>query len=182
MTFSNIVGRWLEWKGLHVYLEAIETIDTDDQFELIGDPGDGRSLEYSKTLQRQIEKLGSKIVAKGFLDDMRAYYRNIDVLVHTSVAPDPLPTVLVEALAMGKILIASKAGGVPEIVPQGYGNLLVPPNDSHALAVAIKEVSRYDISKQNEISRRNRQYAYERFRLEKQIMQMNLLYRKQCSK
>ncbi|WP_457599143.1 glycosyltransferase family 4 protein [Hydrogenimonas sp.] len=181
MIFSNIVGRMFEWKGLHIYLEAIEKVETNDVFELIGAKEEAEEY-YHRRLKRQIDRLGSRIVVRDFVEDIRNYYSTIDVVVHTAIEEDPLPTVLLEGLAMGKVLIATDVGGVREIVPEGYGNLVIPPGNSRILAEALEKVSRYDREIREKIARLNRQYAYEHFRLEKQIGQMSLLYRELCSK
>lgn len=55
-----------------------------------------------------------------------------------SIWPDPCPTVAMEAMAVGKPVIASRIGGLPEIVTDGETGILVEPGDSHALRTAIE--------------------------------------------
>lgn len=55
-----------------------------------------------------------------------------------SIWPDPCPTVAMEAMVMGRPVVASRIGGLPDIVDDGKTGLLVPPGDEQALRTAIK--------------------------------------------
>lgn len=66
-----------------------------------------------------------------------ALYSKCAVLVVPSIWPEPCPTVALEAMASGCTVVASRVGGLPEIVDDEYSGLLVPPGDSRALAAAM---------------------------------------------
>ena len=171
MIFSNIVGSFLKWKGIHIYIQAINEIKSNAIFELVGNFGvDNKYNEYIKAL------LNEKIILKGFIKDIKNYYDTIDVVVHTATEPDSLPTVLIEGLAKGKILIASDVGGVREIVDDGYGNIIVPPNNVEALRDAIIKVSNYSKDKIEKIKQKNIQITKEKFSLSQQIKKMEKIY------
>jgi glycosyltransferase involved in cell wall biosynthesis len=57
-----------------------------------------------------------------------------------STWPDPCPTVAMEAMAAGKPVIASRTGGLPDIVDDGQTGILVPPGDADALRAALARV------------------------------------------
>lgn len=76
----------------------------------------------------------------GFRDDTSRIIGAFDVLVHASTLPDALPTVLIEAMAVSCPVVASAAGGVPEIVIDGVTGILVPPKDTDAMADAMVEI------------------------------------------
>jgi glycosyltransferase involved in cell wall biosynthesis len=65
------------------------------------------------------------------------HLRRARALVLPSLWDEPLPMVLIEASAVGTPMIASRVGGVPEVVDDGETGLLVPPGDVAALAAAL---------------------------------------------
>ena len=58
----------------------------------------------------------------------------LNIFVHASTSPDPFPTTVLEAMSMGKPVIASKSGGVLEQIEDGKDGILVTPNNSEELA------------------------------------------------
>jgi len=66
-----------------------------------------------------------------------ALYRAADVVVAPAVWPEPLSRVLLEAMRLGRPVVATRVGGTPEIVEDGVTGLLVPKNDPVALAEAV---------------------------------------------
>jgi glycosyltransferase involved in cell wall biosynthesis len=64
-------------------------------------------------------------------------WRRCLVALVPSVWPEPCPTVVMEAMAMGKPVIATRIGGMPDLVADGETGLLVPPGDAGALRAAI---------------------------------------------
>ncbi len=175
--FSNIVGAFLKWKGIHIYIDAISSLNPDaNDFFLVGKKSDIENEYFHK----YIEPNKSKVNMTGFINNIAKHLESIDVLVHTSIADDPLPTILLEGMAKGKILIASDVGGVREIIDVSYGNLIIPPGDSTALKEAMETVSYYTIEKIQDIKEKNIQRARERFSLQKQIDEMTKIYTRLC--
>jgi glycosyltransferase involved in cell wall biosynthesis len=72
--------------------------------------------------------------------DLFALYRAADVIVVPSVWPEPLSRVLLEAMRIGRPVVATAVGGTPEAVEHGVTGLLVPRRDPDALAKAIIEL------------------------------------------
>jgi glycosyltransferase involved in cell wall biosynthesis len=70
--------------------------------------------------------------------DIPKWMNACDVLCLPSLS-EGLPNVALEAMACGLPVVASRVGGVPEIVEHGVNGLLVPPADPHALAAALRE-------------------------------------------
>ncbi len=172
MIFSSIVGVFFRIKGVDLYLQAANDVNCENcKFELVG--MFGPDPEYNSFLKKLITE---KITYRGFIDNIKDYYDKIDVVVLTSVAEDSLPTVLIEGLAKGKILIATDVGGVREIVDDSYGNIVVPPNDVEALKEAFITVSRYDKEKISLIKKQNKKIAKEKFSLKKQMEDLTKIY------
>jgi starch synthase len=65
---------------------------------------------------------------------------SIDVLVHTSIRPEPFGLVMVEAMATEKPVVAADDGGVREVVEPGVTALLARPGDHGAVAAAVLEI------------------------------------------
>jgi len=172
MIFSNIVGRFLKLKGLHIYIQAISEINKENlSFELVGNFGEDE--KYNNYIRSILDK---KIKLRGFIKDIRNYYEQIDVVVLTSIEPDSLPTVLIEGLAKGKILIGTDVGGVKEIIDESYGNIIIPPNHIESLKESILKIGSYDKEKIHLIKERNIQRAKELFSLNKQIDSIEKVY------
>ncbi|HDN73425.1 MAG TPA: glycosyltransferase family 1 protein, partial [Archaeoglobus sp.] len=91
-------------------------------------------------IEQLIDRLGisSSIATPGFIKeaDKPLYYKSADIFVLPS-REDCLPLVILESMSSGVPIVATKVGGIPEIVQHGETGLLVPPNDPHALATAI---------------------------------------------
>jgi len=172
MIFSNIVGSFLEGKGVDTYLKAIEKINClECEFDLVGK--EGVDKKYNKLIN---ELITDRVVAKGFIDDMLSYYKKIDVVVLTSRTQDALPTVLIEALSQGKILIATNVGGVSEIVDDSFGNIIIPSNNDKLLQQAILEVVSYSQEKIELIKKKNIEIARKKFSLDRQIERIENIY------
>ncbi|MEO8380444.1 MAG: glycosyltransferase family 4 protein [Acidobacteriota bacterium] len=115
-------------KGIEVLLDALRDIPRAYLIVV----GDGPMREE---WQRTAEQLGvaDRLRWAGFRRDVDAFLAGCDVMVHPSL-DDAFPTVLLEALAAGLPVIASRVGGIPEIVLSGVTGELVPPGDSMSLA------------------------------------------------
>ena len=105
---------------------------------LVGDATFGEK-EYVDELKRICVDRGlqEKVVFTGFRSDVREIMASLDLLVHASVLPDPLPTVLIEAMSLGLPVIAAAGGGVGEIVQDGISGLVVAPGDVAGMAEAV---------------------------------------------
>jgi glycosyltransferase involved in cell wall biosynthesis len=108
---------------------------------LVGDATFGEK-SFVDELKEMCRELGvaEKVVFTGFRDDVPVIMRSIDLLVHASTLPEPFGMVLIEAMAASRPVVATRAGGVQEIVDSGVTGILVPPGDEDAMARAIVEI------------------------------------------
>jgi 2-polyprenyl-3-methyl-5-hydroxy-6-metoxy-1,4-benzoquinol methylase len=83
--------------------------------------------------------IADRVHFAGHQADVYPWFDALDVVVHASHG-EPFGLVLVEAMALGKPLIATAAGGPMEIIEEGISGLLVPPRDPERLAAAINHV------------------------------------------
>src|SRR5439155_1726404 len=97
--------------------------------------GEGELREH---LQRQVHEhhLEKHVLLPGFRTDVLGCLKAFDLFVMSSVT-EGLGTSLLDAMAASRPIVATTAGGIPEIVEDGVNGLLVPPRDQHALAGAI---------------------------------------------
>src|SRR5262249_9525978 len=80
--------------------------------------------------------LEKPVLLPGFRTEVLGCIKGFDLFVMSSVT-EGLGTSLLDAMAAARPIVATTAGGIPEIVEDGVNGLLVPPRDAHALAGAI---------------------------------------------
>lgn len=104
----------------------------DARFLILGDG------ELRPALERQARDLGLErhVLLAGFRDDALGLMKSFDIVVMSSIT-EGLGSAVLEAMACGKPVVATLAGGLPEAVVHEQTGLLVPPRDSAALAAAI---------------------------------------------
>ena len=110
----------------------------------------------------------------GFQPDVRPYLAAMNLVVLPSRS-EALGLALLEAMAMEKPVIASRVGGIPEIVEHGVTGLLVAPNDPDALAGALISLLE-DPGRRDLMGRAGRQRVVAQFRLERTVTAMEQLY------
>ncbi len=129
------IGRLVPQKGFDVLIDAFAQADLDVHDLLLAGEGPERAA-----LQYQIEKLGlqSRVHLLGRADRPTAVslFQGCDWFVLPS-RMEPQGIVNLEAMAAGKAVIASRIGGVPEIVLDNETGLLVHPDDANALSIAL---------------------------------------------
>jgi glycosyltransferase involved in cell wall biosynthesis len=142
LTLVGLVGLLTEWKGQDVLMKAAAKLRLPAaMFLVIGGSWVGREdFKNSLLLLRDELGLQDSVRFTGHLADVAGALAALDIVVHASVRPDPLPTAVLEAMAMGKIVIASRCGGVPEMIEHGVAGLLCTPGDVDALASALENV------------------------------------------
>lgn len=134
------VGRLVEKKGFRCLIDAASR--SRGVYVAIAGEGDLR-----ESLQRQIHATGAPVKLFGALarEALAAALASADVVAVPSVVDgsgnvDGLPNTLLEALASGKPVVASRVAGIPDVVEDGRTALLVPPGDPAALAAAIERL------------------------------------------
>ena len=94
--------------------------------------------ELRPQLERQIKehRLEKHVFLAGFRPDVLSLHKSFDIFALSSTT-EGLGTSLLDAMACGKPIVATTAGGIPEVVDDGATGLLVPPRDAERLAQAI---------------------------------------------
>ena len=111
----------------------------DARFVILGE-GDLREQLEKQVREHHLEK---HVLLPGFRTDVLGCLKGFDLFVMSSVT-EGLGTSLLDAMAGGRAIVGTRAGGIPEIVEDGVNGLLVPPRDHRALAAAIVRALRSD--------------------------------------
>ncbi len=98
----------------------------------------GELMDELRDLARSLG-VGQAVVFTGFRSDVGAFYQIADLFVMCSLK-EGLGTAILDALALGKPVVATDCGGIPEIIQDGVTGRLVPPADPSALAEGIIEM------------------------------------------
>lgn len=130
----GVVGRLTAVKGHQHFLEALVKMNrraSDIHGVIVGDG------PLRESLQSQAHALGlaDRVHFVGHRDDTYDFMRALDVFVLPSLH-EGIPMVLLEAMALTRPIVASRIGGIPEVVHDGVHGLLVPVGDAGALADA----------------------------------------------
>jgi glycosyltransferase involved in cell wall biosynthesis len=158
----GLPATFARWKGQDVFLAALARLDRPDvRGYVIGGPVyQTRNSQWSgPELRAMAEGHGLKQVGfTGFLDDMPAAYRALDIVVHASTRPEPFGLAIAEAMASGRPVVAAPAGGAAELFVDGEHALGVAAGDPDALARALRALVT-DAPRRQALGRRARAHA-----------------------
>ena len=134
----GLFGRLAHWKGQHVLLAALQRLDGVVAL-IVGDALFGED-DYRERLRAlaAAPALAGRVHFLGHRRDVPELMKAVDIVVHTSIEPEPFGRVIVEGMLAERPVIATIGGGVGEIITDGVDGVLVPPNDPDALAAAIR--------------------------------------------
>ncbi len=157
------LGRMVFKKGFGVLLDAMPLILRDHPTAMLIIGGDG---DLRGPLQQQARHLGiaDHICFPGMIgrEDVPKYFGMADVAIFPSIHDqlgnvDGLPNVLLEAMSIGRPIVASRVAGIPEVIDDGRHGLLTPEGDSEALAAAVSRLLRdRRLAKRLGVAARNR--------------------------
>jgi glycosyltransferase involved in cell wall biosynthesis len=138
-------GRLTAWKGQAVLLQAIARLSRRDVFCVLVGSDQGRT-NYTQELEKISHSLGigDRVRITGQIEDVPAALMLADVVVHASIQAEAFGRVVIEALAMGRPVIATNLGGPSEIVEHGATGWLTAPGDVDALVLALREALSLD--------------------------------------
>lgn len=143
----GLLATMARWKGHETFLRALSLVPEDLKVRgyIIGGAlyqteGSQHSLAE---LRREAARLGlsERVGFTGFVEDAASAMRALDIIVHASTQPEPFGLVIAEAMACGRALVASEAGGAAEIINAGTDALGHRPGDAEALAQCIMRLA-----------------------------------------
>jgi len=146
------VGQWNEQKGILVLLDAIKILEKKRyggfELVLVGGPHLWKVDEDYQKQKVTGEKINGiisglssvRILGEVAHSDLPPVYQSCDILVFPSIGPEGFGLVNIEAMACGLPVVATRVGGVPEIVLHGKTGFLVEPNDAESLAHSLEDL------------------------------------------
>jgi glycosyltransferase involved in cell wall biosynthesis len=143
----GLIATFARWKGHKVFLEALARLSPEAHvrgYIIGGAIYQTEGSQWSaRELQQEVDRLGlaGRVGFTGFLADASAALRSLDIVVHASTQPEPFGMVIIEAMACGRAVIASQAGGAAELFAHGENALGHPPGDAQGLARQIGRLS-----------------------------------------
>lgn len=168
----GLVARLVPIKGVDVFLSAAEEVAEalpDVRFVVIGDGELRADLECAA----RDAGLGDSVRFTGFRDDMARIYGSLDLSVLSS-HHEGLPVALLESVACGCYVVATRVGGVPDLLRSERIGLMVAPGDPGALAVGIQRV----LCERRKISYEERRRIVESYGMKRLAEDFSHLYRR----
>ena len=159
-------------------MEKVFTERPDCRAFIVG--GATASLKsYEKELKDEVARrnLTDRIMFTGQRSDIPRLMKAMDILVHASLEADPYPGVVLEAMLMGRPIIASNQGGPAEALDDGQTGILCRPGDAEVLAKKILELADKP-DRRKEIGKAAKKVAWERYAIENHAHRIEKVYDK----
>ena len=143
----GILGALAHWKGQKLFIETAAELIANDcpaHFVIIGDEiydtsGDRGIKAELVALVDQYE-ISDRVHFVGFQKEPEYFLKDLTILVHASLRPEPFGRVIVEGMASGSVVVAADAGGVREIVRNNKTGFLCKPGDKTSYVNCIGEL------------------------------------------
>jgi glycosyltransferase involved in cell wall biosynthesis len=171
-------GRLLRGKGLETLLSAFGEVarESPEAHLVIVGSGEGQALSVEGALRDEVRRSGlqARVTFAGRRDDVEECLRAADVFVFPSLN-EALGISLVEAAACGLPAVASRTGGIVDVVRDGNTGLLVDPGDAPGLAAAMRRLLG-DASQRQALGAAARERAVARFDFDASVAQYRALF------
>ena len=140
----GMVGRVHFWKGQDYFLQIAAELSkkvSNIRFVMIGDVFPGYEYLYEKLnfMQKQAH-IESIVTDLGYRSDVSELMQGFDIFVLPSTAPDPFPTVILEAMASAKPVIATNQGGAVEMVDENNTGLFIELNNPEKASLQVEKL------------------------------------------
>jgi glycosyltransferase involved in cell wall biosynthesis len=153
-------------KGSDLFVEAaakVRAVRPKVEFELVGSPSDPLDASWAERVLKRAAEVGVRHIPRADVPELLARW---DAFVLPS-RRDPFPISMLEAMGSALPVIGARADGIPEQLGGGAAGLLVPPDDSDALAGSILRLVD-DPALRAELGARARERVLANFTLERQ--------------
>lgn len=168
------VARFYPVKNHKLLIEAFDKLHVSGSDARLILVGDGQEFENIKDYVAE-KKLNDYVDFLGYQSDVSNLLRDSDVFVISSLS-EAFPVSVIEALAVGLPIIATRVGGLPELVQKN--GILVESGDSNALYQAMKQLEQ-DSQMRQEMARYSKEMS-KNFSIEKILQQYEQVYDEEC--
>jgi glycosyltransferase involved in cell wall biosynthesis len=164
------------WKGHLVLLDAMSSIRQAFPHVQLLIAGEG---PMRRAIEERIAELqlGGNVIMTGHREDIADVVDAFDIAVMASYASEGIPQFALQAMASGKPVVATRVGGIPEVVRERETGLLVDPRDPEGLARAVIELLN-DAEGRDRMGERGRRCVASHHSIERMLDQMEECYRR----
>ncbi len=183
----GLVATFARWKGHETFLRAIAALPSGVPVRayVVGGPvyQTDRSQHSFADLRAMVSALGlaDRVGFTGFVERVDTALRALDIVVHASTSPEPFGLAIAEAMACGRALVCSGAGGALELVTPGVDALVHTPGNVDALASAIRELAA-DAARRRSLGAAARATAERRFDAARLAVELMPIYERVASR
>jgi len=170
----GMVGVLRSWKGHKFLLEAVPRILEKIPTAGFYIAGDGPQREH---IESEIRALGLQqyVIMLGHREDMPEVFASLDIVVHPSFANEGVPQTVLQAFAMGKAVVASNVGAIPEVVIDEKTGLLIGPRRPDLIAQAVIRLCN-DESLRSGLGREARRLVLDKYSFEHMLDRVASVY------
>lgn len=170
-TVVGMIGRVNAWKGQFDFLEAMESVLEENEnvyAMLVGGVFEGEEWRIDE-LKNKISLIESnkRIIFSDYRSDTSNIHALYDIFVLPSTNPDPLPTVVLEAMASGSPIVGYRHGGICEMVKEGENGMLAevknPMDLSKQIKTLLSDHNKRNIMGKNSIKRQKNLFSLESY-------------------
>ncbi len=178
-TAVGLVGLLIPWKGQQLFLEGMRSLlpDNPNLWAIIvgGTPEECVAYEAELREVAADPTFCGRVVFTGHVTEMAQVYNGLDIVVSASTAPEPLGTMIIEAMAMARPLVAPDHGGALEMLVRERTGLLFRAGDAGDLAAQIGRLSaNLDLGRQ--LGSAAREQALQSFAVATHVQQVQGIY------
>ena len=181
----GMIGRLNPWKGHKVFIKASEKVlkqFPDCKIFIVGGAAQ-KHKQYEAEVKSIVyeKKLSENIIFAGQRKDVAQIMGILDVIVHASIEPDPYPNVVIEAMLVGKPVIASNTGGPVEMIENYKTGILIPPKDPAILGEKICQLLE-NRKMRMALGSEAKKVAFERYSIENHVRKIEAIYEEVMNK
>jgi glycosyltransferase involved in cell wall biosynthesis len=138
----GVVGNVKGWKGQDTLIRAMRHVVRQWPETRCLVVGSNADPPYMQIIEKHVAEagLGSRVIFTGYEKFPAACMAAMDVVVHTSTAPEPFGLVVLEGMALGRPVVATRHGGPMDVIVDGESGFLTPPDDELALAQVLNRL------------------------------------------